>query len=203
MLKRQLHTRWTGNEVDANYLAVRVIFLEDNMTICQSLFSYTLIYGIGLSLLLTTITTVSGVIVPDMWVSKYPPDIQQKYGPMSPRAARLRPFVAVLVLVTSLVVPLLGLFALRAKVGEVPFILAFTFASVTLLVFNLFDLLILDWLLFCTVQPKLMVLPGTEGMAGYRDYRFHFLGFLKGLIFCAVGGLFIALVWVVEQKLFF
>ncbi len=32
----------------------------------------------------------------------------------------------------------------------------------------------------------MMVLPGTEGMAGYRDYRFHFIGFLKGLGFCAV-----------------
>ena len=147
------------------------------------------------------ITTVSGLIAPDMWVSKYPPDIQQKYGPMSPRSARLRPYVAVLVFMTALLVPLLGLFALRAAVGEVPFILAFAFSSVTLLVFNLFDLLLLDWLLFCTVQPKLMVLPGTQGMPGYKDYRFHFIGFLKGLIFCVVGSLFIALLWVVIQRL--
>jgi hypothetical protein len=40
-----------------------------------------------------------------------------------------------------------------------------------------------------------MVLPGTEGMAGYRDYRFHFLGFLKGLRFNAVVGLLIAILW--------
>jgi hypothetical protein len=40
-----------------------------------------------------------------------------------------------------------------------------------------------------------MVLPGTEGMAGYRDYRFHFLGFLKGLRFNTVVGLLIAVVW--------
>jgi hypothetical protein len=149
------------------------------------------------------ITTVSGLIAPDMWVSKYPPDIQQKYGPMSPRSARLRPYVAVLVFMTALLVPLLGLFALRAAVGEVPFILAFAFSSVTLLVFNLFDLLLLDWLLFCTVQPKLMVLPGTQGMPGYKDYRFHFIGFLKGLIFCVVGGFVIALLWVVVQRLTF
>jgi len=147
------------------------------------------------------ITTVSGLIAPDMWVSKYPPDIQQKYGPMSPRSARLRPYIAVLVFMTALLVPLLGLFALRAAVGEVSFIVAFAFSSVTLLVFNLFDLLLLDWLLFCTVQPKLMVLPGTQGMPGYKDYRFHFIGFLKGLIFCVVGSLFIALLWVVIQRL--
>jgi hypothetical protein len=169
----------------------------------QFLLIYALSFGIGLSLLLTTITTVSGMIAPDMWVSKYPPEIQQKYGSMSPRAARLRPYVALLVFAAALLVPFLGLFALRAVVDEVPFILAFAFSSGTLLVFNIFDLLILDWLFFCTLKPRLMVLPGTEGMPGYRDYRFHFIGFLKGLIFCAVGGLVVSLLWVVVQSLAF
>jgi len=59
--------------------------------------------------------------------------------------------------------------------------------------------LVLDWLIFCTIQPRRIVLPGTEGMAGYRDYRFHFIGFLKGLSFCSVGGLFVAGVWWVMQ----
>jgi hypothetical protein len=173
------------------------------MTDWQTLFYSALIYGIGLSLVLTTITVVSGVIAPDMWVSKYPPDIQQRYGPMSPRAARLRPNIAVLVFMAALLVPILGLFHLHAEVGEVTFLLAFAFSSGMLLVFNTFDLIVLDWLLFCTVQPKLMVLPGTQGMPGYRDYRFHFIGFLKGLIFCAAGGLFIAFLWVVIQRLIF
>jgi hypothetical protein len=47
--------------------------------------------------------------------------------------------------------------------------------------FNLFDLLILDWLIFVTIQPCIVVLPGTEGAAGYNDYAFHFLASLKGL----------------------
>ena len=59
----------------------------------------------------------------------------------------------------------------------------------------------LDWLLFCTVQPRMMVLPGTEGMAGYRDYRFHFIGFLKGLGFCLFGGLVIGGLWTGVQAL--
>jgi hypothetical protein len=46
-----------------------------------------------------------------------------------------------------------------------------------------------------------MVLPGTEGMAGYRDYRFHFIGFLKGLGFCVVGGLVISVLWILVQAL--
>ena len=165
------------------------------------LFNNALICGIGLSLVLTMIMIVSGVIAPDMWVGKYPPDIRQKYGPMSLRAARMRPYIAVLFFMAVLVVTILGLFALRAEVDDVPFSVAFAFSSAVLLVFNTFDLIVLDWLFFCTIQPRMMVLPGTEGMPGYHDYRFHFIGFLKGLIFCVAGSLFIALLWVVIQRL--
>jgi hypothetical protein len=34
-------------------------------------------------------------------------------------------------------------------------------------------------LVYC--QPRFVVVPGTEGMAGCRDYRFHFRGFLIGI----------------------
>jgi hypothetical protein len=94
-----------------------------------------------------------------------------------------------------------GLFRLRTDIESVSFLPAFVFSVITLLVFNLFDLLILDWLFFCTIQPRSMVLPGTEGMAAYRDYRFHFIGFLRGLGFTAMGSLIIAILWIVIQWL--
>jgi hypothetical protein len=154
-----------------------------------------------LSLVLTMITIVSGAIALDMFVGDYPPDIQQKYGPMSPRAARLRPFIASILFLTVLVIPITGLFALQAEVLSIPFLPALVFSILTLLVFNIYDLIVLDWIFFCTIQPRSMVLPGTEGMAGYRDYRFHFIGFLKGLGFCAAGGLLIAILWSALQWL--
>jgi hypothetical protein len=160
-----------------------------------------LLYGLGLSLALTAIMIVSGAVALDMFVSDYPPDIQQKYGPMSPRSARLRPYIAGLFFIAVLIIPLLGLYALRLQVGNIPFTSAFVFSAAALLVFNIYDLLILDWLFFCTIQPRSMVLPGTEGMAGYRDYRFHFIGFLKGLGFCFAGSLIIAALWLVAQGL--
>lgn len=167
----------------------------------QLVFYQALVCGLILSVSLTILMVVSGAIALDMWVGDYPPDVRQKYGPMSPRAARLRPFVAALLFLIVLVVPILGLFVLEAQVGPVPFFPAFVFCAVTLLVFNVYDLLILDWLFFCTIQPRAMVLPGTEGMAGYRDYRFHFIGFLKGLGFTLVGGLVVAIVWTGVQWL--
>jgi hypothetical protein len=59
-------------------------------------------------------------------------------------------------------------------------------------VFNLVDWLILDWLIFCTLTPRFIIIPGSEGMAEYKDYRFHFHGFLKGTAFSIIGGLIIA-----------
>jgi len=56
-------------------------------------------------------------------------------------------------------------------------------------------LLILDWLIFVTIQPSFIVIPGTEGMAGYKDYWFHFqvsfLGWVQW-VSILVGGLVLA-----------
>jgi hypothetical protein len=166
---------------------------------------YTLIaravtWGLGLSLVLVIIMITSGLLALDMWVGDYPPDIRRKYGPMSPRARRLRPFIAFLVFAAFLGIPFLGLWQTRAILGELSFVPALAFSFLGLLVFNTFDLIILDWLVFCTIQPPVTVLPGTAGMAGYRNYRFHFIGFIKGLGFCAAGSAVIAAAWILSQS---
>ena len=158
-----------------------------------------LLCGLALSLVLTAIAAISAAIAPDMWIGDYPRDIKEMYGPMSARAARIRPFVAVLFFFAVLAIPILGLFVLGSSVGSIPFLPALVFSVIVLLVFNGFDLLVLDWLFFCTIQPRQMVLPGTEGNPAYRDYRFHFNGFLKGLGFSLVGGFVVACGWMVTQ----
>jgi hypothetical protein len=60
------------------------------------------------------------------------------------------------------------------------------------MVFNIVDWLLLDWLMFCTLTPRFLVIPGTEGMSAYKDYGFHFRGFLKGCVFSVLAGLVIA-----------
>ena len=165
----------------------------------QLLLNNALLYGLALSLVLGAIMAISLVLAPDMWVGDYPPDIRAKVGPMSPRGARLRPFIAIPFFIAILVIPVLALSSLAGRVGSVPFTAALASSFIVFLTFNLFDLVIADWLIFCTLRPSRIILPGTEGMAGYRDYRFHFIGFLKGLGFCLVGGLVVAAVWVGAQ----
>ncbi len=39
---------------------------------------------------------------------------------------------------------------------------------------NAWDVVVIDWLIFVTIQPDSVILPGTIGAAGYGDYAFHF-----------------------------
>jgi hypothetical protein len=73
--------------------------------------------------------------------------------------------------------------------GEISFFLFAVHAFGVAFVFNLADWLILDWLIFCFLTPGFVVIPGSEGAEGYKNYWFHFRGFLIGTVFSAVLGL--------------
>ncbi len=51
---------------------------------------------------------------------------------------------------------------------------------------NVVDLLIMDWLIVCTITPKWIILSGTEGCKGYKDYFYHFKGFLLGCVYTTI-----------------
>ncbi|MFC2293059.1 MAG: hypothetical protein ACFNLD_07510 [Kingella oralis] len=47
---------------------------------------------------------------------------------------------------------------------------------------NAVDLLLVDWLLICTLASPLFIFPNTAHCVGRHDFRFHFVGFLKGCV---------------------
>lgn len=61
---------------------------------------------------------------------------------------------------------------------------------------NLFDLVVIDWMGMHLIDPQNPPFPGAEGTHGYRDYRFHFIGFLRGSIMGIVLALIVSgIVW--------
>ena len=58
--------------------------------------------------------------------------------------------------------------------------------------FNLVDLLILDWLIVCRFTPRWLIIPGTEHIVMPKEYLYHFKGFLMGTVVSVIGGLAIA-----------
>lgn len=75
--------------------------------------------------------------------------------------------------------------------GHIPFLTAFIHLFVMFSLFNLVDLLILDWPVVA-IRPRFIVLSGTVGLAGYKDYGFHFRGFLIGTVLILVTSVLIA-----------
>ncbi len=151
-----------------------------------------LLYGLVLSLLLGLTILISFSINPEIWIGDYPPDIKAVYTPVRSDTKRHKRIASLAFLIFLVGVLVLSIVQLSRLSGEPPFWAIFLSAFTTLLVFNIFDLLILDWLIFNTIQPRMIILPGTEGMAGYKDYGFHFRGFLIGVVFCLVGALITA-----------
>jgi hypothetical protein len=122
----------------------------------------------GLLLALATSLFVLGILYfrPRLFLQDYPEDIQQAVPPKTKEEERLSWIVGFPMLVLML-------------------------AAGVVFCFNLVDWLVLDWLVFCTLTPSFLVIPGTEGLAGYKDYGFHFRGFLVGTALSSVGGLII------------
>lgn len=147
---------------------------------------HALLYGGVLSGALSVLLLGVLWINPEILLNDYPPDIQKKHGRMSERSKRQRPAVAVAIGSVALAIVIVSLRGVRANGGgTIPFLTAFVHLFVMFSVFNVVDLLLLDWPLVAIV-PRFMVLPGTEGAAGYKDYGFHFRGFLIGAVLILV-----------------
>ena len=160
-------------------------------------FNSILVYGAVLSILASVY--LMGVIWynPRLFLQDYPEAIQQDVPPKSDAEKRWSLILGIPFLLLLAVVPIISTFSLKEGLGEqVTFLQLFVNAFGVAFTFNLVDLIILDWLLFCTITPQFMVLPGTEGHPAYKDYGFHFRASLVGTLISLVAGLVIAgIVW--------
>ncbi len=157
------------------------------------LLQHSLLYGAILSVLMSALFLTAAYLNPEIMLRGYPPDIKAKYGPSSEKTSQQRKPMALLLFVILFGTLIFSIVQL-ADVSSEPLTLTTIFLStfVILLTFNLVDLLIIDWLVFVTLQPKFIILPGTKGMAGYKDYGFHFKAFLRGTVLCLIASLVMA-----------
>lgn len=153
--------------------------------------------GALLSIIASLLILVSLRINPRMWLQDYPQDIQNRVPPKTEREKRQSLIVGIPFLVVLAVVPFISTLILKSHSGgDTSFLHLFLNAFGVAFFFNLVDLLLLDWLMFCTITPKFLVIPGTEGMKAYKDYCYHFKASLVGTALSVVAGLVIAgIVW--------
>jgi hypothetical protein len=127
---------------------------------------------------------------PRLMLQDYPPAIKASVPPKTKTEKRQSTLLGMPFLLVLLVLPFVFVFQLPKD----SFLGLFMHAFGVVWAFNIWDWLVLDWLVFCTLTPKMFVIPGSEGHPAYKDYGFHFRGFLIGTVFSLALGLVVAAV---------
>ncbi|HWR64492.1 MAG TPA: hypothetical protein VN364_00090 [Bellilinea sp.] len=153
--------------------------------------THSLIYGGILSALMFLFIIGSMLYNPELWLNDYPPDVRQKYGPVSEQTLKTRKwFGIVMILIMAGVILATALTVPTVSGDKAPFLTTLRSAYIVFLIGSLMDLLVIDLLLGMVIRPKFMILKGTEGAAGYKDVKFHFNAFLRsafsGAVLCLI-----------------
>jgi len=149
--------------------------------VSSAFIAHALEFGLVLSAVLSALLLIVLRANPEIMLNDYPPDIRAKWGPMTERTKPQRVLAAILLFVAGLTIAAWSIKRLPVLAGGVvTFSSGFVHFAIMFGTFNLVDLLLLDWPLVYW-QPRFFVLPGTEGLAGYTSYWFHFRGFLIGI----------------------
>ena len=149
------------------------------------------------------LTAIVGVVLvgmlylnPRIALSDYPADVRAAVPPRTKKELQLGILISIPLLLVFVAVPLYSVWLVKQDSGGT---LTYGMAVATIFgeyfLVSMFDLLVLDLWMFYTWTPKFLVLPGTEGLAGYKDYRPHLKAQLtKGTLLLAVFSAVLALV---------
>lgn len=157
------------------------------MLTLNQLLTHSLGYGAILSIVMVGFILLTLYIDPMMWLDDAPEDLKQAVGPMSPATHRRRTLLAI-----PLFAFIIGLLAhslvrlAQLSGGALTFGEVWLSTFLIVQIFNVVDLVLVDWLLLCKLQPSFAMPAGAAGLPGTRDYGFHFRGFLKGLVGSAI-----------------
>ncbi|KEK22877.1 hypothetical protein [Bacillus gaemokensis] len=150
-----------------------------------------LLVGIIMSCVLSIMILGSLYYNPRLWLHAYPKDIQKVVLPKTLSEKRKILYFGIVYNVILFGTPFISIFLLNQH-EKLLFIDAFFHSFGILMIFNLVDLFIIDWLIFCWITPRFVVIPSTEGMDGYKNYMMHVKGAIIGTPFLIIASLFIA-----------
>jgi hypothetical protein len=155
-----------------------------------------LIYSFFVSLAIGVLILGSLYINPRIWLQDYPAEIRAKVPPNTPDEKRAQRLLMIPFLGTLIGAPLWFVWQLEGtNGGTLPFGTAFVIIAIILHVFNLFDAVVIDFLILTLMKPKFAVIPGAEGMEHlYANWRLQVGNFFKGIVICTVLSIPIALV---------
>jgi hypothetical protein len=133
---------------------------------------------------------------PRLWVNDLPPRVRVLVPPLTAGERRDRYVLAALFLLTIVATTTWSAARLMARHGEtLSFATAFAHFLAVFFLFNLFDLIVIDWLMLLVLQPaflRRLSVPGLTYEETVGGYGYHFRGFLKGMGFILVASVIAA-----------
>ncbi|OWT50090.1 nitroreductase [Bacillus sp. K2I17] len=147
--------------------------------------------GVIMSIVLSVMILGSLYYNPRLSLTEYPKDIQKVVFPKSIHEKKQTIYFNIAYNAILFGTPVVSTYILH-KHEKLLYVDAYLHTFGILMIFNLVDLFIIDWLIFCWITPRFVVIPSTEGMKEYKDYKFHLRGAIVGTKFLAIVSLFLA-----------
>ena len=149
--------------------------------------------GALLSVVASTYLLVLLRFNPRMFLKHFPKEIREIVPPKSEKERRMSILLGVPLGLMFIGSTFASALLWRASAqGSPSFWELFAHVFALFFLFNLVDLLILDWLVVCRFTPRWLIIPGTEHIAMPKDYLYHFKGFLIGTASSVFVGLVVA-----------
>jgi hypothetical protein len=163
--------------------------------VTQLIIKRILIDGAILTVIVAPIMVLALYINPRMALSDYPEDVKAAVPPRTKKEKRQGILIGLPFLLVVIAVPLYSTWLVKQQNGGViTYWMAFVTIFGVYLIPFLFDLIVLDILVFSTWTPKFLVIPGTEGMPGYKDYSLHLKAHTRGSVILIVFSALLALI---------
>ncbi|MBK7149440.1 MAG: hypothetical protein IPH78_11625 [Bacteroidetes bacterium] len=144
-----------------------------------------LVYGFLTSFLLTILILGSLYVQPRIWMQDLPIEVRQTIPAKTKGEKQQTLVVLILFLLILILIPSI---AVIQFVSQPTFFQAWCIAYAVYFIFNLTDLLFIDWLVVCTITPNFIKVKGVDEYV-YKNYAKHLKDFMKGMLIIIVPSL--------------
>jgi hypothetical protein len=156
------------------------------------LISTAILIGLLMAAILTALILGSLAHNPRIWLGDASKEIKAAVPPLNADEKRLRNLWAIPIFAVTFLMPLAAAFWYEANYQPMNYLEAFLFLWLIWMIFNLVDLIIIDWFVVVWWQPSWSTIPDVVHLMHSVGYSYHFKAFLKGTVMLAVFALIFA-----------
>lgn len=128
----------------------------------------------GVVYLLFTVLVLSSLAYnPRLWLRSAPPAIRDAVAPLTVREKRIRLVLLPALVAVTVGIPVWSVLSVETALGGITFESAFVHLWVVFVAFNLYDLVVLDWLVTVRWQPRFVYTPEIEPHLHHNTARYH------------------------------